>query len=181
MGIGFGTPKVESVSTYAVSSYTPTISALLSARSKPSTLLSSQLKILVLAQPTTKGHTSLPMTVSEVKLIEQFTPPNQLLQLGEADTLLIISNSNQTVEDATIHLAQASILHLACHGHQDQGDPLNSGFELEDGWLTLAKLIGCKTPNAFLTFLSACESASNDLSMPDETLNLAAAMIYAGE
>lgn len=179
-GLGFGTPNVECVSTYAVSSYTPTISALLSARSKPSTLLSSQLKMLVLAQPTTKGHTSLPMTVNEVKVIEQFTPPNQLLRLGEAGTPLTISNSNRTVEDATTHLAQTSILHLACHGHQDRGDPLNSGFELEDGRLTLAKLIGCQTPNAFLAFLSACESASNDLSIPDETLNLAAAMIYAG-
>jgi CHAT domain-containing protein len=137
--------------------------------------------MLVLAQPTTKGHTSLPMTVNEVKVVEQFTPPNQLLRLGEAGTSLTISNSNRTVEDATIHLAQTSILHLACHGHQDRGDPLNSGFELEDGRLTLAKLIGCHTPNAFLAFLSACESASNDLSIPDETLNLAAGMIYAGE
>ena len=173
---------MEGVSKYVVSSYTPTLSALISTRSPEfnyTHALVSDLRILVLAQPTTKGLNNLPMTIRELELIENLIPSTQLLRIAEGP--LACSNANKTVDEATTYLTDASILHLACHGHQDRTDPLNSGFELEDGRLTVSKLISCHTPNAFLAFLSACESASNDLEIPDESLNLSAAMLYAGE
>jgi CHAT domain-containing protein len=37
-----------------------------------------------------------------------------------------------------------------------------------------------RIPNAKLAYLSACESAGMDESRPDEGLNLAGAMIFAG-
>jgi len=171
---------MDGVSKYVISSYTPTLSALISARSQGfnSRTLVSDLKVLVLAQPTTKGYNNLPMTAKELELIENLIPSPQLLRV--ADGPLARSNANKTVGEATIHLTATSILHLACHGHQDHADPLNSGFELEDGRLTVSRLISCHTPDAFLAFLSACESASNDLEIPDESLNLSAAMLYAG-
>ena len=172
---------MEGVSKYVVSSYTPTLSALISARSQGlnhAHELVSDLKALVLAQPTTKGYDNLPTTIKELELIENLIPSIQLLHIAEGP--LACSNANRTVDEATIHLMATSILHLACHGHQDHVDPLNSGFELEDGRLTVSRLISCHTPNAFLAFLSACESAANDLEIPDESLNLSAAMLYAG-
>lgn len=84
-----------------------------------------------------------------------------------------------------VHLAlssvkSASVLHLACHGCQDQDNPLNSGFELQDGRLTLGDLMRVDTPHAQLAYLSACQSAGMDASRPDESLNLAGAMLFVG-
>jgi CHAT domain-containing protein len=47
---------------------------------------------------------------------------------------LIISSGAQgmTVKDALEGAMNADILHLACHGHQDQNSPLDSGFEQTD-------------------------------------------------
>ncbi|CAA7269202.1 unnamed protein product [Cyclocybe aegerita] len=179
-GINFGTADIECTSKYVVSSYTPTLSALISARvhNASSPPLIKDLKVLVLAQPTTQGHQDLPMTLQELELVEKVIPTGSLLRVGEGR--LSEANTNRTVGEALEHLTESSILHLACHGHQDRGDPLSSGFELQDGRLTISKLISRQTPHAVLAFLSACESASNDLEIPDEALNLAAAMLYAG-
>jgi CHAT domain-containing protein len=35
-------------------------------------------------------------------------------------------------------------------------------------------------PNAFLAILSACETAKGDASQPDQSVHLAAAMLYIG-
>lgn len=72
------------------------------------------------------------------------------------------------------------VLHLACHARQDQDNPLDSGFELKDGRLTLGQLMQVSMPHAQFAFLSTCESAGMDHSRPDECLNLAGAMIFAG-
>lgn len=85
-----------------------------------------------------------------------------------------------TVAEAIKGALEADILHLACHGHQDQDSPLDSGFDLKDGRLKLSKLMRMKMPNAQLAYLSACESAGVDESRPDEGLNLASGMIFAG-
>jgi CHAT domain-containing protein len=85
-----------------------------------------------------------------------------------------------TVNDAVEGAVNADILHLACHGHQDQNSPLDSGFGLKDGRLKLSKLMRMNMPNAQLAYLSACESAGMDESRPDEGLNLAGGMIFAG-
>ena len=172
---------MESTSKYVVSSYIPTISALLSARplKHPFRLPREELKTLVVAQPTTPGHSALPMTIKEVEILEKIIPPELLLRIGRDDPLSK-SNTKRNVDEVAECLTKATVLHLACHGHQDRDDPLNSGFQLEDGRLTISRLISCQTPRAFLAYLSACESASNDLEVPDEALNLAVAMLYAG-
>jgi CHAT domain-containing protein len=59
-------------------------------------------------------------------------------------------------------LPEATILHLACHGIQDAETPLNSGFVMSDGILTISKLIGVSSSRAFLAFLSACGTAKGD-------------------
>lgn len=120
------------------------------------------------------------MTFKELELIEDVIPKHLLLRIGE-ELSLSKSNVNRTVEDALSHLSETSILHLACHGHQDRDDPLGSGFQLENGRLTISDMISCRPKKAVLAFLSACESASNDFMIPDESLNLAVAMTYAGE
>lgn len=72
-------------------------------------------------------------------------------------------NGNATTAEAILEkLPHATILHLACHGHQNPNDPLKSGFVMRDEMLTIEKLMHVPTKNAFMAFLSACETAKAD-------------------
>ena len=77
-------------------------------------------------------------------------------------------------------LPEASILHLACHGHQDPHNPLESGFIMHDGMLTVAKLMSLNLDHAFFAFLSACETAKGDKAQPDQAIHLAATTLFSG-
>jgi hypothetical protein len=85
-----------------------------------------------------------------------------------------------TVEETSRVMRAASIVHLACHGIQDTNDATQSGFCLGDGRLTIAKLMELKLENAFLAFLSACETAKGDQEQPDQAMHLAASMLFSG-
>jgi hypothetical protein len=74
----------------------------------------------------------------------------------------------------------ANIVHLACHGIQDDNNATRSGFCLGDGRLTIVKLTELKLDNAFLAFLSACETAKGNKEQPDQAMHLAAAMLFSG-
>jgi CHAT domain-containing protein len=73
----------------------------------------------------------------------------------------------------------AHVLHLACHVHQHE-DPLKSCFALHDGRLTISALMDLKLPNAMLAYLSACETAMGDKKQPDQSVHLAASMLFCG-
>lgn len=85
-----------------------------------------------------------------------------------------------TVPAVLEQLPKASVLHLACHGQQDTRDPLQSGFCLRDRKLTIAQLMRSNLEGAILAFLSACETAKGDETQPDQTVHLAASMLFAG-
>ncbi|EPT05778.1 hypothetical protein FOMPIDRAFT_1079181, partial [Fomitopsis schrenkii] len=77
-------------------------------------------------------------------------------------------------------LSDAAILHLASHGVQMQGDPLQSGFLMADRMLTMEELMKLSLPNAFLAILSACQTATGDLRQADQAVHLAATMQFLG-
>jgi CHAT domain-containing protein len=83
----------------------------------------------------------------------------------------------KTITDA---LQNANLVHLACHGTQNAKDALSSGFHLFDGTLTVSHLMNLDLKNAFFAFLSACETAKGDEMQPDQTVHLAAAMLFVG-
>jgi hypothetical protein len=121
----------------------------------------------------TSGN-SLPYARTEADAIRRVVPPQCVL-------VSPTPNESPTVEDALEALPHASILHFACHGHQDPVAPFNSGFELANGRLTLAQLMSMRSPaHAQLAYLSTCESAAHDGARPEEELNLAATMLHAG-
>jgi CHAT domain-containing protein len=95
-------------------------------------------------------------------------------------TILNRKVGSTTVEDTSKAMQTASIVHLACHGVQDIKDATQSGFCLGDGRLTIAKLMDLRTDDAFLAFLSACETARGDKKQPDQGMHLAAAMLFSG-
>ena len=171
----FSGPTAESLSDYAVSSYTPTVDILVQARKTWSMTpsLSSTAQVLLAAAPAAPGQVRLPYALDEVTSIARTLPDDSLLQTGSA-----IGAS--TVRDVTDLLARATIVHLACHGRQDPDSPLSSGFFLTDGKLTISQMMRLKAPGAYFAFLSACESAAGDRAQPDETVHLAAAMMFMG-
>jgi CHAT domain-containing protein len=85
-----------------------------------------------------------------------------------------------TVSGTSMMMQKANIVHLACHGIQDGSDATQSGFCLGDGRLTISNLMKLELDNAFLAFLSACETAKGDKEQPDQAMHLAAAMLFSG-
>jgi CHAT domain-containing protein len=157
-----------------ISSYTPTITTLYRLLTETQSQITeiTTPKILLVAQPTTIGLPSLVNTRVEIDHIKTFV-------LAQYTTILD-GGEDVSVDEALEALKEAHVPHLACHGHQDQENPLNSGFDLKDGRLTLGKLMRLNTPHAQLAYLSACNSAGMDESRPDEGLNLVGAMIFMG-
>jgi CHAT domain-containing protein len=76
--------------------------------------------------------------------------------------------------------ASTNFVHIACHGTQNTTYPLSSGFCLSDTTLSVSRLMGLDLKNAFFAFLSACETAKGDERQPDQTIHLAAAMLFVG-
>lgn len=159
-----------SISDYAVSSYAPTISALLQAQRRTPLIKRTEAKILVVAQPDVPGYATLPKTIEESLTISRTVPPSALLP----------HPVGATVSDVLQQCPKASIIHLACHGQQNRTDALDSGFLLADGRLTVSALMQLQLQRPLLAFLSACESAMGDMEQPDELIHLAAAMLVAG-
>jgi CHAT domain-containing protein len=164
-GIYSGNDTV-SCSDYIVVSYTPSLTALLNARKdiKPIRPIDARTLLVAVKNPL-QGH-PLPMTANEADVVQGFVPSKVVQASSCADVL------------EQIH--SASILHLACHGSQNTSDALQSGFFLDDGLLTVSKLMELELPNAFLAILSACETAKGDVMQPDQAIHLAAAMLFAG-
>jgi CHAT domain-containing protein len=133
--------KMESVSDYVISSYTPTIGTLL--RNGP--LSPNPFKMIVIVQPQTPGQKPLPCTLDELQKIEaRVTNKGLVVRLMPGYTQEVIS-----------HLPSTSIAHFACHAQQNAQNPLDSALILQDGELRLSRIMHQPMPGAALAFLSA--------------------------
>ncbi|KAG9108214.1 hypothetical protein FRC07_008505, partial [Ceratobasidium sp. 392] len=152
-----------------VSSYTPTIGALLSPAEKGAGLRSG---LLAVGQANAlPGLSALPKTVEELKVIEKYITPSQYHRLtGTSATVAA------TLEAMNAH----SWVHFACHATQDRSNPHRSAFHLHDGKLTLEAIAKRAFKNKGLAFLSACQTAAGDRDLPSEATHLAAGMLTAG-
>ncbi|KAJ1299264.1 hypothetical protein OPQ81_002701, partial [Rhizoctonia solani] len=154
---------------YVISSYTPTLAALLS--SAPSCLTPDS-HVLTIGQPNTPGHSALPGTAEELAYVKNHTSGRaKYTQLVDKDATTI------AVLDA---MQQHDWVHLACHAHQNVSDPTESGFFLHDGTLDLAKINQQSFKKKGLAYLSACQTATGDKRLPDEAVHLASGMLMAG-
>ena len=156
---------IECASDYFISSYTPTIGVLLSQDFPPST---ERFKMMAVIQPR-----ALPSTRMELDKIERHVPSDLLVKFG-------IPGATASVEAVATKLSDVAIVHFACHGTQDQSNPLNSGLKLEDGWLSVSRIMKEKIPNGALAFLCACETALGVEKLPDEAMSLGACLLFSG-
>lgn len=152
---------------YVVSSYTPTLSALLSPPSTP-TVFSG---ILAVSQSSTPGMSSLPGTVVELAKIRENSQGLAFTQL----------NGHLATPAAVLAaMEEHNWVHLACHASQNLTDPVQSGFYLHGGVLDLATITQKQLKHADFAFLSACQTATGDKSLTEEAVHLAAGMLMAG-
>lgn len=168
---------IESCSDYMVSSYTPTLAALISARRTLRTMLLSEVKVMPVAVPNAPKLLPLKNTTVEIDIISRIVPPSSILPPDSGAPTVGSIIAGLSASDPSL---SPSILHLACHGQQDPRDALESGFAMQDGLLTISKLMQIEMPNAFFAFLSACGSAMGDRRQPHETVHLAASMLFVG-
>ncbi|KAF8746342.1 TPR-like protein, partial [Rhizoctonia solani] len=154
---------------YVISSYTPTLTALLSSSSST---LDRDCRVLVIGQEATPGHQQLPGTTKELECVVG------CIQDRAGYLQLLGSQATTTaVLDAMEH---HDWVHLACHAHQNVHDPTDSGFFLHNGTLNLASINQRSLKNKGLAFLSACQTATGDEQLPDEAIHLASGMLTAG-
>jgi CHAT domain-containing protein len=134
-------------------------------------------RVLIVAEPSAPGMPHLPSVEEEIRTVQEHLPIDVIGMERHSHAQGPTKAQKAAVLSALPH---SPILHLACHGQQDLKKPLESGFMLSDGMLTVRELMRLDLKNAFLAFLSACETAKGDPGHPDQNFHLAAAMLFVG-
>lgn len=159
-------PGVRNLPDRYICSYTPTITSLLQAHCRSEACIAPTL--LVAAQLGAEEGAELRMVGAEVQHIRSLVERTTIIEGESCSAEMVLS-----------HLQTANWIHIACHGHQIQQDPLASHFSLKDN-LTLRDVMGMNIPQAELAILSACHTAAGDRQMPDEVMHLTSGMLFAG-
>ncbi|KAJ6597306.1 CHAT domain-containing protein [Mycena sp. CBHHK59/15] len=95
--------------------------------------------------------------------------------------VLSLEEDVATVDRVQQEMRDSRWVHFACHGVQDVSHPTESALLLAgSSHLTLSKIIQLALPHADLAFLSACQTATGDKSLEEESIHLAAGMLLAG-
>ena len=172
-----------------VSSYTPTLAALIRARGQPPTSESTQkppaFVAIGQAKPSSSTAPELQTVDAELSLVHSIVPPSMPFS--------VLSSDASTGDAVLTALGTHAWAHLACHGHPNAEQPFDSSFALSDRAVTILDIIGTHpVHNAGASgvdvdasipefaFLSACHTAVGDRDAPDEIIHLAAAMQFAG-
>ncbi|MFI5916000.1 CHAT domain-containing protein [Dactylosporangium sp. NPDC051541] len=165
-----------------ISSYTPTLDALLRARAPRRTPGPGHGRLLSVGMATTPATADRPMLPALPAV------PLELARIAshwESTTLLSpplapaggAPATRQALLDA---LGNHGSVHLACHGVQDHTRPAASAVHVADGAVTALELASLTLPGAQLAFLSACATATGTSRLPDEAIHMSAALQVAG-
>ncbi|KAH7889176.1 CHAT domain-containing protein [Phlebopus sp. FC_14] len=167
-----GEPNLDRI---YVSSYTPTLSALIRARANLQTtpiMSAPETSFLAIGQSNPTHGRPLVAVEQELNLVEDMCPPSMgfTRAQGEEATDTLVLEALRTHAWA----------HFACHGKQDLEEPLNSAFAMRNGPLALHRIAHADLRNLKFAFLSACHTAGVDETAPDEVIHLAAGLQFAG-
>ncbi len=154
----------------AISSYTPTVRALLHARQRDTPAPAGT---ALIAGVNKVGYDTTLQTLAHAE-----REAGQVNDRMMAATLLL-------GHDATHHnvmnaLQRARWAHFACHGFADQSTPGNSHLALHDRPLPVRDLAQLDLDGAYLAVLSACTTAVTARDTSDEPIHLASAFQLAG-
>ncbi|KAJ7463982.1 TPR-like protein [Mycena latifolia] len=167
---GQDTAFSSKLSDFFISSYTPSLSALIEGlRVKQES--PEGLQLLAVAQPSAVGQNQIPGTIKEISSIENLA----------IIPVLRLERNMATVESVQNGMRKSRWAHFACHGIQDISTPTNSALLLAgSSKLTLSNIIQLQLPHADLAFLSACQTATRSKHLEDEAVHLTAGMLLAG-
>jgi CHAT domain-containing protein len=122
--------------------------------------------ILAVSQP----QDQLPKTEEEVQMIQNCFGNKSVVWLNR---------ESATVDTVLGHMRNHCWVHFACHATQNISDPTTSHFRLYNGTLDIRRIMK-EQFNGDFAFLSACETATGDETLPEESIHLAAGVMMAG-
>jgi tetratricopeptide (TPR) repeat protein len=156
-----------------ISSYTPTLRALLAASHQPEQASDGPILVVAVPQPAARpGQPDLP------ELPGVRTEARQVCaRFGGRHTLR--SDRAATREQILADLPGHPLAHFACHGRPDLRQPSDAALVLWDRPLSVVDVAGLRLSGE-LVFLSACDTAAGSVTLPDEAIHLAAAVQAAG-
>jgi len=169
----YGVKDQPKIFDYVVSSFTPSLAALLGTQPHPRER-SHPVRLLTVSQPATPGQSRLPGTVHEIDVIGAIQGETNRFHLTR------LNDQAATVTAVLEHMKECGWIHLACHGVQDSVNPTNSAFLLFDAPLTLKEIMKQSFSHTELAFLSGCRTAVGDSELPGEAIHFAAGMLNAG-
>ncbi|MFI0718268.1 CHAT domain-containing protein [Streptomyces sp. NPDC021224] len=152
-----------------ISSYSPTLRALVGAHRPPATA-PADARMLVVALPDVPGLPPLPNAARESDHLRELFPPSDIT---------VLTGAAATCDDVVAALAGHRWVHFSCHGVQDTTAPAESCLLLADGPLTVGRLIS-ERPSGEFAFLCACRTASGGPTLLNESITLASALHHAG-
>ncbi|KAG2147872.1 CHAT domain-containing protein [Suillus bovinus] len=163
----------KSLSQLYISSYTPSLTALIKARASRDRPTSVPFVAIGQNYPAGAFFT-LDAVEPELELVRKLLPPPPTVSFSK------IASVNATKSRALCALRENTWFHLACHGTQRFDEPFQSAFLMRDQPLSLLDIAQTDLSRHHFAFLSACETAVGDFNTPDEAIHLAAGLQFAG-
>jgi hypothetical protein len=165
-----GASSPRTVLDRVVSSYTPTLRALVEARRpRDEGAARASDRMLLVDVPDPAGQVPLDTSAERTVLVNAFPPERRTVLDGELATR----------EAARTALPEHRWVHFSCHGQQLLNDPSRGGLLLRDATLTIADITEGRFHGDFAG-LSACKTAVGGVDLLDEAITLAAALHYTG-
>ncbi|KAG8899591.1 hypothetical protein FRB99_006566, partial [Tulasnella sp. 403] len=160
--------REQGFSSLYISSYTPTLGALIRARQNNTPTVSAPSSLLVIEQLRAPGREEINRVGAEIEEIQRIVPETVLLDQQNC--------TRHTFLDA---ITQHPWVHLACHGHIDHEKPFKSHFSLHDGDVELPDIARTHLPDAKFAMLLECHAPTCDANTLGEPLHLAAGLQFA--
>lgn len=191
-----------------ISSYIPTIKALMYATQKNLELNSLDSRLLLVTMPTTPDTPAIPLTStvksSRTKDTPAPSPATAPLPVKRWKPLQKVATEANEIMDAVgstlttrfdcptmsqvlENLPTHTVIHFACHGVSDRINPSCSHLilcgdnPLEAGKLTVGDISNMNLQNAQIAYLSACSTADNcSTKLADESIHIASGFQLTG-
>ncbi|KAG1794498.1 CHAT domain-containing protein [Suillus variegatus] len=164
--------KGKSISQQYISSYTPSLTALVKACA--SHVYSLSIPFVAIGQDCPAGASfTVDAVEPELELVQRLLPPPPTVSFSK------ITSVDATKSRALRALQDNTWLHLACHGTQNIVEFFKSAFLMHDKPLSLLNITQTDLSQHEFAFLSACQTTVSTISTPNEVIHLVAGLQFA--
>ncbi|KAF7775882.1 hypothetical protein Agabi119p4_4275 [Agaricus bisporus var. burnettii] len=160
-----------------ISSYTYTLEALVKARtnlSMPNDLKAIRFSAVGMMTYPEHDYLALPKVETELEWLEDIARKNRSIDMR------LIKDEDAQITTVLDAMSSSHLVHLACHGVQHATQPLDSHLTLNDGDLSLRRILNEDLNSAQFALLSACQTATGDEALVNESIHLAGGFMAAG-